>query len=163
MGRFQLEFIRVSHSIVDGVGLAIRTPLGVMVHTGDFKISHTTMDGMADGCEPLRPIGEKGVLALLSDSTNVEKEGYTISAQEIGATLVQNHRRAQRAHYHGPVCFQHRQNPADRQYCPSAGRKMVFNGRSIEVSVDIAKEAGLSELPRGMEIDIDEIEHLPGR
>ena len=87
LGPFELDFIRVCHSAVDGVGIAIKTPLGLVVHTGDFKISHTSVDGMITDVNKFAQYGEKGVLALLSDSTNVEREGYTISDQEVGDTL----------------------------------------------------------------------------
>ena len=87
IGPFEVEFIRVNHSVVDGVGLAIRTPVGMVVHTGDFKMSQTVVEGMLTDVNRFAQCGEEGVLALLSDSTNVEKEGHTISAQEIGAEL----------------------------------------------------------------------------
>ncbi|MEE4112817.1 MAG: ribonuclease J, partial [Desulfobacteraceae bacterium] len=70
LGEFQLEFIRVRHSVVDGVGLAIETPLGTIIHTGDFKISHSNRDGMATDVNRFAMYGQKGTLALLSDSTN---------------------------------------------------------------------------------------------
>jgi ribonuclease J len=81
LGPFDLEFIRVCHSAVDGVGIAIKTPLGLVVHTGDFKIGHTSVGGMITDVNKFARCGDQGVLALLSDSTNVEKEGYTISDQ----------------------------------------------------------------------------------
>ena len=87
LGEFEIEFIRVGHSVVDGVGLAINTPIGLIVHTGDFKISHSSIDGMLTDVNRFARCGEEGVLALLSDSTNVEKEGYTISDKEISDTL----------------------------------------------------------------------------
>ncbi|MGD9327057.1 MAG: ribonuclease J, partial [Desulfobacterales bacterium] len=87
LGPFELEFIRVGHSVVDGVGIAINTPLGLVVHTGDYKISYGPGGGGTTDVNRFASYGEKGVLALLSDSTNVEKEGYTISDKEIGETL----------------------------------------------------------------------------
>jgi len=87
IGPFELDFIRVSHSIVDGVGIAVKTPVGLIVHTGDFKIGNYSVDGMMTDVNKFAQCGEEGVLALLSDSTNVEKEGYTISDQAVGETL----------------------------------------------------------------------------
>jgi ribonuclease J len=87
IGPFGLEFIRVGHSVVDGVGIAIRTPLGTVIHTGDFKISQDPVDGMMTDVDTFAHYGEQGVLALMSDSTNVEKEGYTYSDNQIGESL----------------------------------------------------------------------------
>ncbi|HEY5521695.1 MAG TPA: ribonuclease J, partial [Desulfuromonadaceae bacterium] len=84
IGTFQVEFLRVAHSIVDGCALAITTPEGVVIHTGDFKIDHTPVDGQLTDLASLSRYGEAGVLALLSDSTNVEREGYTLSEKYVG-------------------------------------------------------------------------------
>ena len=89
LGPFELEFIRVGHSVVDGVGIAIKTPLGLVVHTGDFKIGSAAVGGMITDVNRFGRCGEEGVLALLSDSTNVEHDGYTISDQQIAETFKQ--------------------------------------------------------------------------
>jgi ribonuclease J len=161
IGPFEVEFIRVNHSIVDGVGLAIRTPVGMVVHTGDFKMSHTTMDGMLTDVNRFAQIGEEGVLALLSDSTNVEKEGHTISSHEIGAELA---RITDAAHGRIIVAL-FASNIARIQQivniAQTRGRKIIFNGRSIEVSVSIARKLGYLNIPNGMEIDIDELSTYP--
>jgi ribonuclease J len=83
-GAFEVEFIRVSHSIVDGCGLAIRSPQGVVVHTGDFKLDQTPVDGELTDLATFSRYGEEGVLALMADSTNVEREGYTLSEKLVG-------------------------------------------------------------------------------
>ena len=116
LGSFEIEFIRVGHSVVDGVGLAIRTPLGLIIHTGDFKISHTSMDGMMTDVHSFARCGDEGVLCLLSDSTNIEKEGYTISAKEIGETLARITTGCKGQGNHRPFCLQYRKDPADSQY-----------------------------------------------
>ena len=161
IGPFNVEFIRVNHSIVDGVGLAIRTPVGMVIHTGDFKMSHTTMDGMLTDVNRFAQCGEEGVLALLSDSTNVEKEGHTISSQEIGAELS----RITEAAGGRIIVALFASNIARIQQivniAKARGRKIVFNGRSIEVSVSIARELGYLEIPPGMEIDIDDMAAYP--
>ena len=87
VGPFDIEFIRVSHSIADCVSLAITTPVGVVIHTGDFKVDQTPVDGEVIDYAKFSEYGDKGVLALLSDSTNVEKDGYTLSEREVGKSF----------------------------------------------------------------------------
>jgi ribonuclease J len=156
IGPFEVEFIRVNHSVVDGVGLAIRTPVGMVVHTGDFKMSQTVVEGMLTDVNRFAQCGEEGVLALLSDSTNVEKEGHTISAQEIGAELS----RITDAATGRIIVALFASNIARIQQivniARARGRKIVVNGRSIEVSVTIARNLGYLDLPADMEIGIDE-------
>jgi ribonuclease J len=161
IGPFEIEFIRVNHSIVDGVGLAIRTPVGLVVHTGDFKMSHTRVEGMTTDVNRFARCGEKGVLALLSDSTNVEKDGHTISSQEIAAELA----RITEAARGRIIVALFASNIARIQLivniAQTRGRKIVFNGRSIEVSVAIARKLGYLSIPEGIEIDIDDVNTYP--
>ena len=161
LGDFQLEFIRVRHSVVDGVGLAIETPLGVILHTGDFKISHSNRDGMATDVNRFAVYGQKGTLALLSDSTNVEKEGYTISAETIGASLA----RVTEGRKGRIIIALFASNITRIQQivtiAETRGKKIVFNGRSIENSVRLAKELGYLNIPPGMEIEIGDIGYYP--
>ena len=161
IGPFEVEFIRVNHSVVDGVGLAIRTPVGLVVHTGDFKMSQTVVEGMLTDVNRFAQCGEEGVLALLSDSTNVEKDGHTISAQEIGAELS----RITEAATGRIIVALFASNIARIQQIVNIARtrrrKVVFNGRSIEVSVAIARKLGYLKVPKGMEIDIDEVNTFP--
>jgi ribonuclease J len=161
IGPFEVEFIRVNHSVVDGVGLAIRTPVGLVVHTGDFKMSQTVVEGMLTDVNRFAQCGEEGVLALLSDSTNVEKDGHTISAQEIGAELA----RIMEAATGRIIVALFASNIARIQQVVNIAqtrrRKVVFNGRSIEVSVAIARKLGYLDVPEGMEIDIDEVNTYP--
>jgi ribonuclease J len=161
IGPFELEFIRVNHSVVDGVGLAIRTPVGTVVHTGDFKINHTNIDGMMTDVSAFARLGEEGVLVLLSDSTNVEKDGYTISDQQIGETLA----RATDGRTGRIVVAVFASNIARIQQiidiAKVRGRKIVFNGRSIEDSVRIADELGFLDIPMDMQIGINEIADYP--
>jgi ribonuclease J len=158
IGPFEIEFLRVCHSVVDGVGLAIHTPVGLIVHTGDFKIDHTSGNEMMTDVNGFAKCGEEGVLALLSDSTNVEKEGYTISSDEIGATLsaVTSGRRGRIivALFASNINrIQKIVDIADKQR-----RKIVFNGRSIELSVRIAKELGYLKIREDMEIDVGSLD-----
>ncbi len=157
IGIFELDFIRVSHSVVDGVGIAIKTPYGLIVHTGDFKISHTPVDGVMTDLNKFARCGDEGVLALLSDSTNVEKEGYTISDQEVGEALakiiIESKGRIIVALFASNVArIQQIVNIAK-----SKGSKVLINGRSIEVSTSIAKDLGYIHIPEKMEIDIKQI------
>jgi ribonuclease J len=161
IGPFELEFISVCHSVVDGVGLAVKTPVGTIIHTGDFKIDHTSPEGLRTDVNRFAQWGETGVLALLSDSTNVEKEGYTISSKQIGETLSRL-----AANCPGRIIvslfasnimrIQQIVNNAAAQ-----GRKVVFNGRSIELSVRIARELGYLKIPADMEIAVDELDDFP--
>ncbi len=157
LGPFELEFIRVGHSVVDGVGIAINTPLGLVVHTGDYKISYGSGGGGTTDVNRFASYGEKGVLALLSDSTNVEKEGYTISDKEIGETLDKIITGSQ-----GRVIIAlFASNIARIQLIVDIARtrskKVVFNGRSIEVSVNIARSLGYLTISEDTEIGIEQV------
>ena len=156
-GPFELEFIRVGHSVVDGLGLAIHTPRGLLVHTGDYKIGYGAAGGMTTDLNKFAALGEKGVLALLSDSTNVEKEGYTISDKQIGQTL----QRIITDHRGRVIVALFASNVARIQLivdiASKQAKKIVFDGRSIEISVKIAKSLGHLTIPEHMEIDIDQV------
>ncbi len=158
LGPFEIDFIRVGHSVVDGIGLAIKTPYGLIVHTGDFKITHTTIEGMATDINKFAECGRKGVLALLSDSTNVEKEGYTISEREISKTLD-----GVVADSKGRIIVALFASNINRiqqiiRIARERGKKIIFNGRSIETSVNIARGLGYIKIPDGLEIGIDQID-----
>lgn len=163
IGPFQVEFIRVSHSVVDGVGLAIRTPVGLIIHSGDFKINQVPVQGELTDINRFAEHGERGVLTLLSDSTNVEREGYTLSETEIGAKL------------HGIfedcrgriIVALFSSNIARIQQIVKAaraeGRKIVFCGRSMVAGVTIAKSLGRLDIPEHMEITTGRIKDTPDR
>ena len=159
IGPFELEFIRVNHSVVDCVGIAIRTPYGTIIHTGDFKFSHTEISGMSTDVDSFARCGEEGVLALLSDSTNVESRGFTMSDAEIGEAMRRIIERCT-----GRVIVALFASNIGRiqqivEIAERCRRKVIFNGRSIEVSVNIARQLGYLKLSRDMEISIDQIEH----
>ncbi|MFZ7128735.1 MAG: ribonuclease J [Desulfobacterales bacterium] len=161
LGEFEIEFIRVRHSVVDGVGLSVQTPHGRVIHTGDFKISHDNSDGLATDVNRFAEIGARGVLALLSDSTNVEKEGYTISAREIGRTLARITENSK-----GRIIVALFASNITRiqqivRIAQTRGKKIVFSGRSIEVAVNLAKKLGYLDIPRDMDIDIDDVGYYP--
>ncbi|MEN8753337.1 MAG: ribonuclease J [Desulfobacterales bacterium] len=157
LGPFVLEFIQVGHSVVDGVGIAIRTPYGLIVHTGDFKISHSIGNGLATDVGRFAQCGEKGVLALLSDSTNIEKEGYTISARAISEKLARIVDESK-----GRIIIALFASNINRiqqivNIAVERGKKIVFNGRSIEVAVNIARNMGYIQIPGAAEIETDDI------
>ncbi len=161
IGPFELEFISVCHSVIDGVGLAIKTPVGNIIHTGDFKIDHTSPESLRTDVNRFAQWGETGVLALLSDSTNVEKEGYTISTEQIGTKLAQL-----AADCPGRIIVSLFASNITRiqqivDIAANQGRKVVFNGRSIELSVGIAKDLGYLKFPADMEIEVDELDEFP--
>ncbi|MBL0732122.1 MAG: ribonuclease J [Desulfosarcina sp.] len=160
IGEFELEFISVNHSIVGGVGISIMTPYGRIIHTGDFKITSSSLAGIKTDVNRFAKCGEQGVLALLSDSTNVEKEGYTKSAQEIGKTLS-----AITAELKGRVIVALFASNISRiqqivDIAGHRGRKVVFTGRSIETNVKIASELGYLNVPDDMEISVGQINSL---
>ncbi|MBU4532877.1 MAG: ribonuclease J [Eubacteriales bacterium] len=161
IGPFRIEFIRVSHSVPDAVGMAIQTPLGLIVHTGDFKIDHTPVDGDVIDLQRFAHHGEKGVLALLSDSTNVERPGYTMSESTIGATFDEAFKEARErilvATFASNV---HRLQQAVLA-AHRHGRKVAVVGRSMVNVVSIAFQLGYLKIPPGTLVELDEANRLP--
>ena len=161
LGEFNVEFIRVAHSIVDGCALAIGTPEGVVIHTGDFKLDQTPVDGELTDLATFSRYGEAGVLALFADSTNVEREGYTLSERLVGdafdeifpscsgrvivAAFSSNIHRVQQVVH----------------AAEKSGRKVLLNGRSMIGNVLIARELGYLKIPDGLLIDLKEMPRLP--
>lgn len=157
---FEIELIRVGHSVVDGIGLAIKTPLGLLVHTGDFKISYTAIDGTTTDISKFAQCGDEGVLALLSDSTNAEKTGYAISDREIGETLEKiimgSSGRVIVALFASNIARIQQLVDISKKY----DRKIIFNGRSIEITVQIARELGFLHIPKNMEVDVELVDYF---
>jgi len=161
LGPFEFEFIPVPHSIVDGVGFALRTPQGVLIHSGDFKVDQTPVVGASMDLNRFAHYGEQGVLALLSDSTNAERPGYTMSEREIGDTLEGFIRDAP-----GRVIIAVFSSHIPRlvqivRLAAKHGRKILFNGKSMLTNTRIAKELGYLEIPPGMEINVGDLKNLP--
>ena len=155
-GVFKLEFIRVNHSIPDAVSIAIRTPLGVIIHTGDFKFDQTPVDGEVTQFSKFAEFGDAGVLALLADSTNAERPGFTPSERVVGQTFDDEFRYAKNriivATFSSNV---HRiQQVVDTAI--KYKRKVAVIGRSMVNVVGIASELGYLKIPAGELIDIDE-------
>ena len=160
LGKMKVEFIRSSHSIPDAVMLAIHTPAGIVIHTGDFKVDYTPIDGQEMDLGRLAEIGNNGVLALLSDSTNSERKGYTMSEKSIGpvfdnlfegckkrivvATFASNVHRVQQI-VNSAVKF---------------GRKIAVSGRSMINMIEAARELNYIDAPDDLFIDIDMIKNF---
>jgi ribonuclease J len=161
MGCFQIEFFRVSHSIPDGVGLAIHTPVGIVVHSGDFKLDYSPVDESPTDISRLASLGQDGVLALLSDSTNAETPGYTPSEKEIGENFDRVTSRAP-----GRVIVATFASNISRvqQVIDTAvryDRKVAVVGRSMVNNVNMAMELGYLKIPPGVLVKPDELKGLP--
>ncbi|HXT24715.1 MAG TPA: ribonuclease J [Candidatus Eisenbacteria bacterium] len=157
LGQYEVEFIPVTHSTVDCVALAVRTPLGVIIHTGDFKIDHTPVEGAGFDIHTFARYGNEGVLALFSDSTNVERPGYTPSERAVVPRIEELARSAPRRVILS--CFAssiHRiQQVIDIAF--RVGRKVAFVGRSMVDNVEIAHELGYLRIPDGMVVRSQDI------
>jgi len=158
---FEIEFIRVNHSVVDGVGLAITTPVGRIVHTGDFKLSAASINEMSTDVARFEELGETGVLALLSDSTNVEKDGKAISDEVVGQTFDKIITRSAGRVFVALFASNIARIQQIVDIIKFKNRKIVFNGRSIELSVKTAIDLNMLHIPHGMTVDISEIEYYP--
>jgi ribonuclease J len=161
INEFELEFIQVGHSVIDGIGLCISTPVGRVIHTGDFKINNASLKGPVTDVTKFAQFGAEGVLALLSDSTNVEKEGYTKSAKEIGEILGKIMSDAKGRTIIALFASNIIRIQMVVDIARALGRRVVINGRSIEVSVNIAKELNYIENIEDVEIPIQEINDYP--
>ena len=160
-GSIQVGFIRTSHSIPDVVGIYFKTPVGTIVHTGDFKIDYTPADGKVMDLHKFAQLGDEGVLVLMSDSTNAEHLGFTKSERTVGIALDEAFQGAK-----GRVLLATFASNVSRvqQAIHSAakyGRKLAIIGRSMINVVNLATEIGYLTVPEGMLIDIDDIKHYP--
>ncbi len=162
LGCFRVEFIRTNHSISDAAALAIFSPVGTVVHTGDFKVDFTPVSGETIDLERFGELGKKGVLALMADSTNVQKPGYTMSEQTVGkvfdtifaeneksriivATFASNVDRVQQII-----------NSAEKY-----GRKVVVEGRSMVNVISTATELGYLNVPNNIMIEMEQMQNYP--
>lgn len=156
-----VEFIRNSHSIAGSCSLALHTPIGVIIHTGDFKIDYTPIDGKMMDFERLSTLGKEGVLLLMADSTNVERPGYTVSERKIGETFDRVFARANGrvivATFASNIHRMQQIIDASLQY----GRKIAFSGRSMEKVSQVAMELGYLNIPEGYSISMDEMNKYP--
>ncbi|HAX73198.1 MAG TPA: ribonuclease J, partial [Firmicutes bacterium] len=160
-GIMDVEFIQNTHSIADSCCLAIHTPLGVLLHTGDFKIDHTPIDGRRMDLERIAELGRQGILLLMADSTNVERKGYTMSEKSIGDTFMKLFEKAR-----GRVIVAtfasniHRmQQIIDASL--AFGRKVAFSGRSMENISNVARELGYLHIDEDMLVELSEVNTYP--
>ena len=157
LGPFKVEYISVNHSIVDGVGLAIDTPEGMLIHSGDFKIDPTPVDNQFTDLIRFAHYGEKGVIALFSDSTNAEKEGFTLSERKVRKTLEDLFQTCQGRIIVGSFASNVSRIQQVINLAVEYGRKVVFNGRSMITNVGIARELGFISMPEDAEISVAQI------
>ena len=161
-GNFRIEFIKTNHSIVDAAALAIYSPAGIIIHTGDFKVDYTPVFGDAIDLQRFGEIGKKGVLALMCDSTNAEREGFTQSEKTVGKTfdsIFSDHTSTR-------IIVATFASNVDRvqQIINSAykfGRKVVVEGRSMVSIIDTAMNLGYLQIPENTLIDIEQIKNYP--
>jgi len=162
LGQFRIEFIKTNHSIVDAAALAIYSPAGIVVHTGDFKVDYTPVFGDAIDLQRFAEIGKKGVLALMCDSTNAERPGFTPSERTVGKTfdiLFEEHKTTR-------IIIATFASNVDRvqQIINSAykfGRKVVVEGRSMVNIIDTATSLGYLSIPDNTLIDIEQLKNYP--
>ena len=163
LGCFRVEFIKTNHSIVDAAALALYTPAGIVIHTGDFKVDYTPVFGDAIDLQRFAELGRKGVLALLCDSTNAERPGFTPSERTVGRTidkLFQDHSDTR-------IIIATFASNVDRvqQIINSAykyGRKVVVEGRSMVNIITTASELGCLNVPENTLISVDQLKNYPG-
>ena len=162
LGNFRVEFIKTNHSIQDAAALAIYSPAGIVVHTGDFKVDYTPVFGDAIDLARLGEIGKKGVLALMCDSTNAERPGFTMSERTVGRTfdnIFSEHRNSR-------IIIATFASNVDRvqQIINSAckyGRKVVVEGRSMVNIISTATELGYLDIPDNTLIDVEHLKNYP--
>lgn len=161
LGCFSVGFIRVNHSIPDAVGLSIKTPLGMIVHTGDFKFDYTPIDGKMTDFRRLADLGNKGVLVMMADSTNSEKDGHTPSEKSVGIAFNREFQNAP-----GRIIVATFSSNVHRiqQVIDTAvryRRRVAILGRSMVNVVNISLELGYIHAPEGVIIDIEEVMNYP--
>lgn len=161
IGAFEVEWINITHSVIDASALAIRTEAGVIIHTGDFKIDHTPIDNLPTDLHRLAHYGEEGVMLLLSDSTNSHRSGTTPSEASVGPTFESLFKQAE-----GRVIMSTFSSNIHRVYQAISygmkfNRKVAVIGRSMEKNLEIARELGYIDLPQNIFIEAHEVAKYP--
>lgn len=162
LGQFRIEFIKTNHSIQDASALAIYSPAGIVVHTGDFKVDYTPVFGDAIDLQRFAEIGKKGVLALMSDSTNAERPGFTQSERTVGATfdrIFSEHRNTRIIIATFAFNVDRVQQIINSSY--KYGRKVIVEGRSMVNIISVASELGYLNVPENTLIDVDQLKNYP--
>ncbi|MBQ3924389.1 MAG: ribonuclease J [Firmicutes bacterium] len=163
LGCFHIEVIRTTHSIADAVCLSIDTPVGKVFHTGDFKIDLTPVDGEPIDLGRLAEIGKKGVLLLMSDSTNAVRPGYTKSEKLVGETLEEIFRTSKKRIIIATFSSNVHRIQKIIDIARANGRKVAVSGRSMEKVVSIAQDLGYLKVPANMLVDIRDAKRFPDR
>lgn len=161
LGSFEVEFINVNHSIADAVALAITTPLGVVIHTGDFKLDTTPIQGEMMDITRLGELGKQGVLALFSESTNIERPGFSVSESRVGKSLEALFKDCSQR-----ILVTTFASNVDRvqqviTFAWKYGRKVAISGRSMENIMGVAKNLGYLDIPADILVDINSIDKYP--
>ena len=160
-GKFQVEFIHVNHSIADSVAFAIHTKLGTIVHTGDFKIDSTPIDGNIIDLARFGELGKEGVLALLADSTNVERPGYTQSERVVGQTFMRQFQGCEDRIIVTTFASNVHRIQQVLDAAAACGRKVAVTGRSMENIMKVSTELGYMKVPKNTLMDIAKIKNQP--
>src|ERR1700739_4677024 len=161
LGSFTIEPIRVTHSLVDCVALAIETPVGVVIHTGDFKIDLSPLDGHAFHLHTFAEYGKRGVLALLQDSTNVERPGYTPSERAVRPRLDEIFSRARQKLFFSCFSSSIYRIRIAMELAREHRRKVCIIGRSMVESTEIAQDLGYLDVPTGLVINPGQMKDFP--
>ena len=160
-GAFDIEFIRMTHSIPGSFGIAIHTPEGVIFHTGDYKIDNTPVDGKKTDVERLKQLSKEGIIALLSDSTNADESGFTGSESLIGKNIIPIFAKSKGRIIAATFSTNIHRVQQFINVAAKFNRKVIFNGRSLVESVKIAKRLGYLKVPENIEVDLSDISTLP--
>ena len=161
LGPFRIEAIRVTHSIADGIGLAIETPVGTIVHTGDFKLDPSPIDGETPDYTKFTELGERGVLCLCSDSTNVDRPGHTRSEREVGRALAERFEKAPGRIILATFASHIHRIQQVLDLAVRFRRKVALLGMSMVGNVRIAAELGYLTVPDGILLPIEELAEVP--
>ena len=160
-GSFKFGFFHVCHSIPDSCGIYLRTPIGTIVHTGDFKIDSTPIDGEVIDLARFGELGKQGVLALLADSTNVERPGYTLSEKAVGATFKRQFTGCDKRIIVTTFASNVHRIQQVLDAAAACGRKVAVTGRSMENIMKVSTELGYMKVPKNTLVDINRIKGLP--
>jgi len=161
LGCFKIEFIHVNHSIPDAVAMAIKTPVGMVIHTGDFKIDTTPIEGGMIDLTRFGELGKKGVLALLMDSTNVERQGHTITERKVGQNIEALFKDCDKRIVVTTFASNVHRVQQVINCAVKYGRKVAVTGRSMEKTMSLAADLGYMEIPEGTLVDLNQIKNLP--
>jgi ribonuclease J len=161
LGAFRVEPLRVTHSVVDGLGYAIETPVGTLVHTGDFKFDANPIDGERSDYHRLAELGARGVLCLMADSTNVDRPGTTPSEHEVGRALAERFRRAPGRIIVATFASHVHRIQQLLDLAAAHGRRVALLGRSMETNMRLAAELGYLRVPEGALLPLEDLAALP--